>query len=938
MHRVFPIERRVVKALRPVLTRAAGRADARGLASSTPSSGCTPSSTRCGRCSPARRPSVRLVLTPEKVVLAEARRSYTTLSLFGYRVDGVVANRVFPAEGADDWRAGWVVAQDAVLEPGRGSPSPGCRCGARSTGPREPVGVRGADRPRRRAVRRRRPAGVSDRRRAVPGRRAPTAAPCSTSRCRSSPGPRSTSRATATSWWSPSRRGSGERRGIVSSAAHPAGGAGEATGRRAPGWSGGELQVRFEERARRRSREQRCGTRGRPGGQPRGRRRRRQRRRGGGQAVRRAVRLGPRPRRRPRPRVVRGSPTRRLPPRARSATTSTPGAPSARTARSAARCTLCAQASPEVREPPDRGRRVADAGRGRAAGHGRRGPAPTARPTGVEHIDLDEGQDDLDGWPEDDAVSLACGIDVGGTKIAGGVVDDDGAVLEELRVESPADRRRGDRGRDRRPGRASCASRHDDRGGRRRRRRLRRQGPARAVLFAPNLAWRDVALKAELEERVDLPVVVENDANAAAWGEFAFGAGHDVDDLLLVTVGTGVGGGLVLDGELYRGGVRRRRRDRPPPRWCRTASAAAAATAAASSSTPAARRWSARRARPRPRQTPPLPTACSSGRRRPRRGHHGPVITEAAQDGDPFAIEQLAALGQLARRRASPRWPPCSTRPWSRSAAASARPATCCSTRSATRSPRTSRARAPAARRDPHGRARQRRRHDRRRRPRPRPSDATERCIGVDVGGTKVLAGVVDARRRGRRAPRGVTPGRLAPAPDVEDALVDAVPGGGRRATDRGGRASRRPGSSTRRVSGSCSPRTCPGAARTCATGSPRRWGCRSCSTTTPPARRYAEATYGAGRGASSVVLVTLGHRHRRRARARRPGVARRQRHGGRVRPHAGRAGRLAVRVRRARLLGAVLQRQRAASATPGRGSGPSPRCSPSCATATRHA
>jgi arsenite-transporting ATPase len=59
--------------------------------------------------------SVRLVLTPESVVLAEARRSYTNLSLFGYRVDGVVANRVFPA-GGDAWRAGWVAAQDAVLQ------------------------------------------------------------------------------------------------------------------------------------------------------------------------------------------------------------------------------------------------------------------------------------------------------------------------------------------------------------------------------------------------------------------------------------------------------------------------------------------------------------------------------------------------------------------------------------------------------------------------------------------------------------------------------------------------------------------------------------------------------------------------------------------------------------------------------------------------------
>ncbi len=73
------------------------------------------------------------------------------------------------------------------------------------------------------------------------------------------------------------------------------------------------------------------------------------------------------------------------------------------------------------------------------------------------------------------------------------------------------------------------------------------------VMFAPNLAWRDLDLRGELEHRLSLPVVVENDANAAAWGEFRFGGGEDVDDLLLVTVGTGVGGGVVLDGRLHRG-------------------------------------------------------------------------------------------------------------------------------------------------------------------------------------------------------------------------------------------------------------------------------------------------------------------------------------------------------------------------------------------------
>ena len=149
-------------------------------------------------------------------------------------------------------------------------------------------------------------------------------------------------------------------------------------------------------------------------------------------------------------------------------------------------------------------------------------------------------------------MSLTCGIDVGGTKIAGGVVDESGTVVEKLRVESPAtDVEAIEDAIAELVGR--LASRHE----------ITAVGVGAAgyvdrarakVLFAPNLAWRDVDLKAELEERVEVPVVIENDANAAAWGEFRFGAGHDVDDLLLVTLGTGVGGGLVVDGELYRGG------------------------------------------------------------------------------------------------------------------------------------------------------------------------------------------------------------------------------------------------------------------------------------------------------------------------------------------------------------------------------------------------
>jgi glucokinase len=75
------------------------------------------------------------------------------------------------------------------------------------------------------------------------------------------------------------------------------------------------------------------------------------------------------------------------------------------------------------------------------------------------------------------------------------------------------------------------------------------------VYFAPNLlGWRDGPLRAEVEKRVGLPVVVENDANAAAWGEARFGAGREERFIVCVTLGTGVGGGIVVDKRLYRGG------------------------------------------------------------------------------------------------------------------------------------------------------------------------------------------------------------------------------------------------------------------------------------------------------------------------------------------------------------------------------------------------
>ncbi len=73
------------------------------------------------------------------------------------------------------------------------------------------------------------------------------------------------------------------------------------------------------------------------------------------------------------------------------------------------------------------------------------------------------------------------------------------------------------------------------------------------VRFSPHLAWRDEPLRAALAGRIDLPLIVDNDANAAAWAEYRFGAGAGSSVMVCLTLGTGIGGGLVINGELFRG-------------------------------------------------------------------------------------------------------------------------------------------------------------------------------------------------------------------------------------------------------------------------------------------------------------------------------------------------------------------------------------------------
>lgn len=114
MDRVFPTERRVVRALSPLLSKAAGVPMPKGLVfDAIEQLHADLGDVHDLLVGP--QSSVRLVLTPESVVVAEARRALTTLSLYGYTVDGVVANRIFPEGGGDAWRQTWVDAQRSTL-------------------------------------------------------------------------------------------------------------------------------------------------------------------------------------------------------------------------------------------------------------------------------------------------------------------------------------------------------------------------------------------------------------------------------------------------------------------------------------------------------------------------------------------------------------------------------------------------------------------------------------------------------------------------------------------------------------------------------------------------------------------------------------------------------------------------------------------------------
>ena len=147
-------------------------------------------------------------------------------------------------------------------------------------------------------------------------------------------------------------------------------------------------------------------------------------------------------------------------------------------------------------------------------------------------------------------MALTIGVDIGGTKIAAGVVDERGTILERVKLATPKDSAQ------------VAATIAEAVGTVREHHEVEAVGLGAAgfvsadratVLFAANMSWRNEPLRARIEGLIDLPVVVENDANVAAWGEARFGAGNGRDNVVMLTIGTGVGGGVIIDGRLLRG-------------------------------------------------------------------------------------------------------------------------------------------------------------------------------------------------------------------------------------------------------------------------------------------------------------------------------------------------------------------------------------------------
>ncbi len=255
--------------------------------------------------------------------------------------------------------------------------------------------------------------------------------------------------------------------------------------------------------------------------------------------------------------------------------------------------------------------------------------------------------------------SLAIGIDIGGTKISGGVVDESGRIRHRARRDTPH--------RSTSPrivedtivecveellsavDRDQAIDRDQATGGE----QIVAVGVGAAgfvaadrgtVVFAPHLSWRNEPLRERLQDRIEPPVTIDNDANAALWAEARFGAAVGQSHVVMITLGTGIGGALLVNGHIDRGrygiaGEFGHMQVVPAGLRCECGNRGCWEQYASGNAL-------VREARDLIAADSPM----ASDLRDRLRGNHsaltGPFITEAAQAGDPTARELLADVGE----------------------------------------------------------------------------------------------------------------------------------------------------------------------------------------------------------------------------------------------------------------------------------------------------
>ncbi|KGN38483.1 ROK family glucokinase [Knoellia subterranea] len=241
-------------------------------------------------------------------------------------------------------------------------------------------------------------------------------------------------------------------------------------------------------------------------------------------------------------------------------------------------------------------------------------------------------------------MSLAIGIDIGGTKVAGGVVDESGSILARARRDTPHRSKRPqvvedtivdvvEELRAAHPGVGSVG--------------IGAAGFVAAdratVAFAPHLSWRDEPLRDNLSKRIDAPILVDNDANAACWAEWRFGAAQGDPDVVMVNLGTGIGGAILIEGEIFRGrygiaGEFGHMQVVPEGQRCECGNRGCWEQYASGNAL-------VREARAMILANSPVATDLAARVDGRADELTGPIVTEAARDGDPTSTELLAEIG-----------------------------------------------------------------------------------------------------------------------------------------------------------------------------------------------------------------------------------------------------------------------------------------------------